>query len=191
MTSASPQTYKWVCNNAALPFGGTGSVGSATGMGVNLFRGWDQMEILYKRCEVVALRYTLNGVNVGLIEAMQLGMVVSAGSAVGDTTCGRLNELPYSRILELPLAQAIPAKTVLQFNVQDVYGQGRSSAINEGFSSRTTDIGNPPRELWISIIGNAYDGSGTCSIRFDLTVEAIIEFYDPITLGASTEPVPP
>lgn len=191
-TSASPARLYWCINNATLPFGGASGYGTATGQSLNQHRGWEQMELLYKRCEVIAVRLKLEAmVTDTATEAMQLGMVVSAGLQVPDTHCRRLKELPHSRVLLLSSFQAAPAFTTMQFNVQDIYASGRGLYIKDDFAKQCSSAANPSRTIYITVIGNVYDLSGTNAIRYELTVEQIIEFYEPIALAAQTEPVPP
>lgn len=191
-TSASPQRLYWAINNATLPFGGASGYGTATGMGMNQHRGWEQMEALYKRCEVLAVRLKLEAmVTEGATEPMQIGMVVTAGTQVQDTTCRRLKELPYSRVLLLSTFQAAPAFTSMQFSVQDVYASGRGLYVKEEFAKQCATATNPGRVIYLTIIGNVFDLSGTNNMRYQLTVEQVIDFYEPIALAAQTEPVPP
>lgn len=173
-TSASPQAKSWSLNNATAP------LGSAASIGVNQHRGWDQISTLYQRCQVIAFRVIIDAMNVSGTETMMIGFAVSAGTFTLDNDCRRLSELPFSRVVILPVLQATPKRLILAATVQDVYAGGLAGRyLPEEFSTLTIGTSNPSRSIYMNLYGNVLDGSGTNGIRFSIIVEQIIDFYDP------------
>lgn len=180
-TSASPQKMFFTANNALLPLGG-----ATVGISDNQHRGWDQVAVMYQRAQVIAVRVILTAINVGVIEAGQIGMCLTAGAQLADSGARRVAELPYSRVAILPVAQQVPTTLILAASVQQLYGGGLGgNYLPEEFSTQTTGTSPPSRGIFLSIVGNTLDQSGTNSIRYAIVMEQVIELYDPMPLTVS------